>query len=62
MAKLTPLKAIRRKCLDCCCNQIVEVRLCTCEKCPLWEYRMGHRPKGEEDTDENVTDSENEPS
>ena len=45
MAKRTPIKAIRVKCLDCCCNQPQEVRLCIDEECPLWEYRMGHRPK-----------------
>lgn len=45
MAKLTPVRAIRKKCLDCCCNQAAEVRLCPAADCPLWEYRMGHRPK-----------------
>lgn len=35
MSKLTPLKAIRRKCLDCCCQQTVEVRECTYTKCAL---------------------------
>lgn len=42
---LTPIKAIRAKCLDCCCGQIAEVRLCTVKKCALYPYRMGHRPK-----------------
>ncbi len=41
----TPIKAIRAKCLDCCCNQVAEVRHCPTTKCPLWPYRMGHRPK-----------------
>lgn len=41
---MTPLKAIRAKCLDCCCGQAVEVRRCVCEDCALWPYRMGHRP------------------
>lgn len=40
MAKLTPMRAIRAKCLDCCCGQVVEVRLCAAENCPLWENRM----------------------
>lgn len=44
MAKLTPVKAIRAKCLDCCAGQQTEVRLCPCTDCPLHEYRMGHRP------------------
>lgn len=42
----TPMKAIRQKCLQCCCEQPKEVRLCTVERCALWPYRMGHRPKG----------------
>ena len=49
MAKLTPMKAIRKKCLECSSGQPKEVRLCPIEKCPLYEYRTGHRPKGEED-------------
>mgnify|MGYP000488757017 CR=1 FL=1 len=37
MKKLTPVKAIRAKCLDCCNGQSAEVRQCT-------------RPKGEQFT------------
>ena len=48
MAKLTPIKAIRAKCLDCCAGQRNEVRMCTVEKCALHEYRLGKRPQGEE--------------
>ena len=48
--KLTPIKAIRAKCIDCCAGQPKEVRLCSIEKCPLYPYRMGHRPK-----DDNLT-------
>lgn len=48
MEKLTPMKAIRKKCLDCCCGQVKEVRLCPIKTCPLYEYRSGHRPKAEE--------------
>lgn len=44
MAKLTPLKAIRAKCLDCSCGQRQEVRSCPIKSCPLYEYRMGKRP------------------
>lgn len=62
MTKLTPMKAIRAKCLDCCCGQSKEVRLCTAEKCPLYPYRMGKRPKNdellnEEDSTEKTLDS-----
>ena len=52
MAKLTPVRAIRQKCLDCCNGQSAEVRLCTCKTYPLYGYRMGHRPKGEQFTTE----------
>lgn len=47
MAKRTPIKAIRAKCIECCCGQMGEVRLCSIKDCPLWEYRNGHRPKEE---------------
>ena len=46
------LKAIRLKCIDCCCGQLAEVRLCPCNNCPLWPYRMGKRPKTQADRDE----------
>lgn len=45
MTVLTPIKAIRAKCLDCCAGQRNEVKQCTCTKCSLYPYRMGHRPK-----------------
>ena len=48
MKRLTPIKAIRAKCLECCCGQVKEVRECVIEKCALFLYRMGHRPKDEE--------------
>ncbi len=48
MAKLTPIRAIRKKCLDCCCGQQAEVRSCMIKTCALYPYRMGHRPKDEE--------------
>ena len=41
---LTPMKAIRAKCLECCYEQVGEVRLCESSDCPLWAYRMGHNP------------------
>ncbi len=42
--RITPLKAIRLKCLDCCCGSPKEVKLCTVEKCPLHSFREGHNP------------------
>ena len=40
----TPIKAIRKKCLDCSYCQPKEIRLCTVIKCPLFAYRFGRRP------------------
>jgi hypothetical protein len=39
-----PLKAIRARCLDCCCGQASEVRKCTAVNCPSWPFRMGVNP------------------
>lgn len=52
----TPIKSIRAKCLECSCGQIVEVRLCPVTDCPLYPYRMGHRPK--KDLDPNKLSSD----
>lgn len=45
MSKVTPMRAIRAKCLDCCCGSQMEVRTCPAENCPLYPYRFGKRPK-----------------
>ena len=39
-----PVKAIRAKCLDCCCGQVNEVKLCPCPDCPLYPFRLGKNP------------------
>lgn len=57
MKNLTPMRAIRQKCLDCCCFQPKEVTLCTVTNCPLYAFRTGHRPKGDNYTN---TESYNE--
>lgn len=45
MADITsPLKAIRAKCLDCCCEQTSEVKLCPVSACPLHPFRLGRNP------------------
>lgn len=41
---MTPLKAIRARCLDCSGGSFAEVRECSFDDCPLYEYRLGHRP------------------
>lgn len=47
--RLTPIKAIRAKCLDCCCGQVKEIRECSIPRCSLYPYRMGKRPHIEPD-------------
>lgn len=42
--KISPMKAIRLKCLDCCCGSANEVKLCTVTRCPLYPFREGHNP------------------
>lgn len=49
---LTPIKSIRAHCLDCCGGSPQEVRLCPVEKCPLYPYRMGRRPRQGKETPE----------
>lgn len=41
---MTPLKAIRAKCLDCSGGSPLEVEKCNPSYCPLYEYRFGHDP------------------
>lgn len=45
---LTPLKQIRKKCLDCCLEKKEEVRECMIKDCALYPYRMGRNPKPDE--------------
>lgn len=42
--RITPMKAIRLKCLNCCCGSSHEVKLCPCTKCPLYPFREGRNP------------------
>jgi len=41
---ITPIKAIRLKCLDCCCDSTSEVAECPCTDCSLWPFRFGKNP------------------
>jgi hypothetical protein len=43
-----PLRALRRHCLWCCNGSANEVKLCAATSCPLWTFRLGHRPAAEE--------------
>ena len=41
---MNPLRAIREKCLDCSCQQPMEVKECTVKACALHPFRMGKNP------------------
>lgn len=41
---LSPLEAIRAKCLDCSGGSWKEVELCVLPNCPLYPYRFGKNP------------------
>lgn len=42
--RISPLKAIRLKCLECSCGSSYEVKLCTVTKCAMYPFRDGHNP------------------
>ena len=41
--EITPIRAIRAKCLDCSNWSVKEARECPVKTCPIWPYRMGRR-------------------
>jgi len=43
--RLTPIKAIRLACLECCGWSPKEVTGCTSPLCPLFPYRAGSNPE-----------------
>lgn len=43
--KLSPVRAIRNKCLDCTCWQPKEIEHCTIADCACYPFRMGKNPK-----------------
>lgn len=57
MSKMNIMRAIRLKCIDCCCGFHSEVKLCTKGPdskvpCPLWGYRFGKDTDRKKMTDE----------
>lgn len=44
-APLTPMKAIRQKCLECQGGSSNEVKSCHITDCTLWPFRLGRNPK-----------------
>lgn len=43
MKEITPMKAIRQKCLDCSCGSSEEVKNCFAKKYPLYQFRFGYK-------------------
>ena len=41
---MSPLKALRLRCIDCCAGSSLEARLCTAVSCPSWPFRLGRNP------------------
>ena len=39
--RVSPMRAIRNKCVDCTGNQPTEIKACSALDCPLWMYRLG---------------------
>ena len=54
-ARVSRSKAIRLKCLDCCCGQSAEVRKCPAIDCPLWLYSIGREIRDDESTQNSST-------
>ena len=42
--RISALKAIRIKCLDCCCGIKKDVKSCKELDCPLYPFRLGKNP------------------
>lgn len=42
--RMSPMAALRARCIDCCSGNKAEVRHCTAIKCPSWPFRMGKNP------------------
>lgn len=57
--RITRGKAIRLKCLDCCCGNSAEVRRCPAGSCPLWRYRMGNEKKANAAENDSNSDANN---
>ena len=41
---MSPLKALRLRCIDCYGGSLKSVRGCTSTDCPSWPFRMGQNP------------------
>lgn len=47
---ITPIQAIRKKCLECSNGQYNEIRNCLIKTCPLYSFRVGETHIKREDS------------
>jgi len=41
-------KGVRKKCIECVCGSMHEVRMCRLSDCPLWPFRFGRNPRADD--------------
>lgn len=56
--RMTPIQAIRAKCLDCSVYQPSEIRLCEAVGCSLWPFRAGQHPYTKAKTETSAQEAE----
>lgn len=57
MTKLTPMRTIRQKCLECSAGSTKEVRECPVSKYALYTFRFGRRPNAlKKDTADDISE------
>lgn len=44
LSRMSPLKALRLHCIDCCSGSMHEVKICAFKTCPAWPFRLGTNP------------------
>ena len=42
--RMSPLAALRARCVDCCVGSVSKVRKCVAVNCPAWPFRIGKNP------------------
>uniref|UniRef100_A0A7V3E844 Uncharacterized protein n=1 Tax=Ignavibacterium album TaxID=591197 RepID=A0A7V3E844_9BACT len=52
--RISPVKAIRKYCLECSCGSLKEVKNCVCSDCPLYPFRLGKNPNRKSIGNKNV--------
>lgn len=57
--KLSPLQAIRQKCLECMMFESAQVRECDITNCPNYQYRFGKNPRRKGIGNKNVSKNSN---